>query len=147
MIGLDIIINRAHSKIIFDFLNLLGNNTYNFLIKEQEIITSNEEVIMLNCEYKSDEIKDCFKNLDAFIYFLNIQVFPETSDKKEIKNYTDFENSDCKFLLLVSDGSNIEIYCKDINLLNNIINYMKENKIGKIYIKTKKTDGRTVMEL
>lgn len=91
---------------------------------------------LFGTEFKK-EIND---NGNYYVCFLNLQVYITDSKTSCIENYDDFLNSDCKLIVLFSDNEFIEIYMKENELKEKIMQNIVSKGI-QYEIKTKGNDG------
>lgn len=128
-----------------NFLTLLFYNTdlsfYNFVFAEKEIY----EIDNFDYELAGEEFSKIIdRNQKCYIVFLNLRVFKKDKKIGEIKSYNDFINSDCELLVLIHDVTYVEIYFKDNELKNQILNNLDNLKID-YRIKTSDNDERYIM--
>lgn len=133
-------------RILFDILNFLDLEDYVWYnVKDQSETWANmqgDEFLNMNT-YSGTE----FKNLvlqPHYIVFVKLQAYFYDHNFYNIKNYTEFCQSDCQLLILVSDCDYIEIYVKDDKLVKNFYEFIVDNKsyIDVTYI-TDLNDTRT----
>jgi hypothetical protein len=99
-------------------------------------------------------LQDYKRNIEEFleenyyIIFLVMQVYKkgEEKNRQEINTYLDFQNSKCSLIILISDSSDIEMYFKDNELKEQIINNLKSLNI-KYEETTLENDTRTKMHV
>jgi len=140
MIGLEFEWNEEIRKLEKLFESFMISN-YEWQIIEDEIVSNNCNLI-LDKKYSGDDFKKIWENLDLII-FLNVQVYLKESMVKPIKTYSEYKDSDCQLMLLISDIRTIEVYSKDKKILNSILN----SKIENIEIKTEEKDNRVIMRV
>ncbi len=140
MIGLEFEWNEESRKLEKLFESFMISN-YEWQIIEDEIVSNNCNLI-LDKKYSGDDFKKIWENLDLII-FLNVQVYLKESMVKPIKTYSEYKDSDCQLMLLISDIRTIEVYSKDKKILNSILN----SKIENIEIKTEEKDNRVIMRV
>lgn len=78
---------------------------------------------------KSDYQGETFQNIAFQSQYLITQLKLKAFCKfpKKIKEFNDYLNSDCEFMIYIYDCFYIEIYCKSNMLLNLFINNIKEH--------------------
>ena len=106
------------------------------IIANNEIVKENEFINMVNQSLKNK----------YYIIFLNLKIFSKGKNKEEIKNYQEFLNSNCEFILLISDAVYVEMYFKDNYLKEQILKNINSMNI-KFNIKTLENDGRYIMSV
>lgn len=128
MIGIEFILNDNKFN-LYQFFDDVDLAQYNIYITQDEVIHGN-----LNFEIKENNmiLKSEVMNYELNIIFLNLQAYSKNCKKTYIKSYNDYKNSNCEFLLLISDGWCIEFYCKNNFLLQKIIKNCKNILIVKL---------------
>lgn len=116
MIGIEFILNDNKFN-LYQFFDDVDLAQYNIYITQDEVIHGN-----LNFEIKENNmiLKSEVMNYELNIIFLNLQAYSKNCKKTYIKSYNDYKNSNCEFLLLISDRWCIEFYCKNNFLLQKI---------------------------
>ena len=146
MIGIEFEYKSTYELLLNDIFRNIDFNKYEFSIKQKEVIYENELEYLKN-EMDGNEFKIAINSMgNYFVNYINLQVFLNNSKKDTISNYDDFLKSDCELVLLVSDNSCIELYFKDNELKNKILNNIKKMKIN-YNIKTIHNDCRTIFEI
>lgn len=87
------------------------------------------------------------ENLIYYIIHVKLCAYSKGGDRKEIRSYEDFLESDCRFILLIHDSGYFDIYTKDDNVLLAFIRNAISLKGENIVIKTDYDDGRTGMDV
>ena len=126
MIGLSFE-NKSNINILKEILKNIDLSSYQFYFTEEELYDRN------HMDLTTFGLQDYKRNIEEFleenyyIIFLVMQVYKKSEEKnrQEINTYLDFQNSNCSLILLISDSSDIEIYFKDNELKNQIINNLK----------------------
>lgn len=147
MIGLSFE-NKSNINILKEILKNIDLSSYQFYFTEEELYDRN------HMDLTTFGLQDYKRNIEEFleenyyIIFLVMQVYKKSEEKnrQEIKTYLDFQNSNCSLILLISDSSDIEIYFKDNELKNQIINNLKRLNI-KYEETTPENDTRTKMHV
>lgn len=79
--------------------------------------------------------------------FMNLQAFPKGTEGKKIRDYQEFQHSQCAFVILVTDRRFVEIYAQtekdNLRFYQNAWNC----KGTDLTIKTEENDGRTVFSV
>ncbi len=73
---------------------------------------------------------------------MNLQAFRDEKDFTIIKNYEDFIKSKCEFIFFIDDNSYIDIYAKDIEIIEIVKSNAELNKFKNIEYITKENDMR-----
>lgn len=122
------------SKNIFKVLfNNIDIYSWNFNINfwesygETTMINDYNELNHIDSESAKKELiyDDCI----VYPEFLELFISKSNGRIYNLKTYEDFIESDCVMTLVIIDHRNIEICCKDINLLNKIISNFKESNL------------------
>ena len=119
---------------------LLGHK---FVIDDGIVYQKNSKIILQQVVDFS-YIQRISKN-DIFILSLVLQSYPRDAQIVNIDVYKDFKESRCDLLLLICDGSYVEIYCKDKSWLVQCIENAEMLGATEISIKTDISDQRTGM--
>ena len=130
MIGLSFE-NKSDINILKEMFKNVDLSSYQFYFTEEELYDRN------HMDLTTFGLQDYKRNIEEFleenyyIIFLVMQVYKKSEEKnrQEINTYLDFQNSNCSLILLISDSSDIEIYFKDNELKNQIINNLKRLNI------------------
>ncbi len=145
MIGIEFKLKTSYEKILYDILKNINFNDYQWEIVEEEIYYESNPERHLPSQLSGRELKkEISDNGDYLVYFLNLQVYLNGSKISHIETYDDFVNSDCELILLFNDNEFIEIYMKENELKEKILQNLSSK--GILYeIKTRENDGRTIM--
>lgn len=74
-----------------------------------------------------EEFRDCISKDEYYMIFADIKAYPIDSNPIKIEKFKDFLESDCEFIILCSDSSFTEFYCKDKDILNKVYNNCVNN--------------------
>ncbi|WP_379968230.1 DUF2691 family protein [Ectobacillus sp. sgz5001026] len=58
--------------------------------------------------------------------FAELKAFPKTAIVSDIADYEDFVNSECEIIVLLVDCAYVDVYCKDINLTEEVYQYAQQ---------------------
>lgn len=75
---------------------------------------------------------------------LVLHLYPAGAAPVEINNYDDFDKSLCEMVVLMYDCYFVEIYCKNQNWLQTLLQTAESIEGAEVYKKYKETDRRTV---
>lgn len=145
MIGLSFE-NKSDINILKEILKNVDLSSYQFYFTEEELYDRNHmDLTTFGLQEYKRNIEE-FINENYYIIFLVMQIYKkgEEKNRQEINTYLDFQNSNCSLILLISDSSDIEIYFKDNELKNQVINNLKRLNI-KYEETTLENDTRTKM--
>ena len=147
MIGLSFE-NKSDINILKEILKNVDLSSYQFYFTEEELYDRNHvDLTTFGLQEYKRNIEE-FINENYYIIFLVMQIYKkgEEKNRQEINTYLDFQNSNCSLILLISDSSDIEIYFKDNELKNQVINNLKRLNI-KYEETTLENDTRTKMHV
>lgn len=144
IIGIEFEYNPSYKQFLNDLLNNLDFSKLTINVLQQEIIDDTNSCWNLSEVVDGDEFeKQISDNGNYYISYLNLAIYDNSSVIKKIKNYNDFANSDCKLYILICDGMYFEIYFKEDNMINLVLENLKKLNIHYTK-KTKNNDSRTV---
>lgn len=141
MIGIEFEYTKNYSNIFKFLFNGIDELKYEYDVHEFEVIYEDFTNVYEN-NFNMNKIineKRLYQPL-----FVNIRFYLKDEKFEKIENYKDFNNSNCQLILLISDVFDVEIYFKENELKNLILNNLKENNID-YNIKTAENDERTIM--
>jgi len=127
-----------------DFLRLLIShiNDGYFCIEDQFVLSKGESTAFPE-KLKAGEFREL---LTPFVYVLSLVVhlYPSDAQNEWIDTYEDYKKSRCEMIILIYDSAYLEVYCKSIELLDNLFKIAKMSAVtaDKIY---EDTDDRTCM--
>jgi hypothetical protein len=140
LIGLDIKVKNVYS----DYLNkiLKGINLFNYVWE----INADDFLYSENGELKEDffgadvlnaeEFIKCISRDSYYMIFADIKAYPLDSERIKIKTFKDFLRSSCVMVILCTDTSFIEFYCKEKEILDKIYNNCINNGFDKVEYKS-----------
>ena len=147
MIGLSFE-NKSDINILKEMFKNVDLSSYQFYFTEEELYDRNHmDLTTFGLQEYKRNIEE-FINENYYIIFLVMQIYKkgEEKNRQEINTYLDFQNSNCSLILLISDSSDIEIYFKDNELKNQVINNLKRLNI-EYEETTLENDTRTKMHV
>ena len=119
--GISFQIPNSHDKHIAHILSGIDPNQYVWRINEDEVYrTVDFEYLFSKNVYSGKELQELISAQDYYAVFLNLQGYMSENDIAEINSYEDFLNSKCKIIVLLADNTFVDIYAKDINLIETI---------------------------
>lgn len=130
MIGLSFE-NKSNINILKEIFKNVDLSSYQFYFTEEELYDRyHMDLTTFGLQDYKRNIEE-FLNENYYIIFLVMQIYKkgEEKNRQEINTYLDFQNSNCSLILLISDSSDIEIYFKDNELKNQVINNLKRLNI------------------
>ena len=111
-------------------------------ISESEIFRNNQldqnEATLID-----SMIKEHVEVPNSWIHNLILFLYPNSATASAIRTYKELLDSDCELVLLVYDMSYVEIYVKNSDLLEQLLNNVAQMPVVKLDIKTDQTDLRS----
>lgn len=146
MVGLDIRVKNQYDKYLYKILNGIKFSSYTWQINYEDFLCLENGAIretffganIMN----GDDFFKCISRDSYYMIFADIKAYPINKELTEIKTFKDFVESDCEFILLCTDTSYIEFYCKDKSLLDKVYN----NCIGEEFEKVEYRHQKDVCE-
>lgn len=140
MIGIDIKVKNGYSNYLNKILN--GINLLNYVWK----INADDFLYFENDELKEDffgadvlnaeEFIKCISRDSYYMIFSDIKAYPLGNERIEIKTFKDFLRSSCEMVILCTDSSFIEFYCKKRSILDRVYNNCITNGFEKVEYKS-----------
>ena len=146
--GISFQIPNSYDKHIAHILSGIDPNQYVWRINEDEVYrTVDFEYLFSKNVYSGKELQELISAQEYYAVFLNLQGYMSENDIDEINSYEDFLNSKCKIIVLVADNTFVDIYAKDINLIETIHLSAKEYDYTDISYITDQNDMRSVLRV
>lgn len=148
MIGITIKLKNEYNNFLFKILDKIGAEDFVWHIYDNEIIYKNN-VNHLNTSIFQEDILDgtnflnCIKIEKYYLVYADIKAYRKKKEITFIETYKDFLESSCEIALFCSDTTNIEVYCKDEDILRKIIENCKYAGLDDFYVITKGNNYRT----
>jgi len=129
MRGIELEFDSSINNYLWRILHNIKVNDYIWHITDQSIYLEwrNEKEFRENNDPLFDKKvltgMELLRCIDRKYYIMNVtlEAFPIGSQIVKMQNYDDFVNSDCFLFFLCIDRTHVYIYCKDQNVLCNII--------------------------
>lgn len=135
---------HEHEKVlskIFRFIDVKKYNWYNIL-DQNEVWADFQGEGIFDEEYYSGNDFETLINSEHYIMFLKLQAYIKKTDYQNLLTYKEFIEDDCQLLILVSDSEFVEIYAKEINLVNCIYDLAEQKVFFDIEYITDDNDSR-----
>lgn len=147
MIGLDIKVNNEYNSYLHKMLNGIDFLKYQWQIYADQIFYKEngnlDQGIFNACVLSGEEFIKCISRNSYWFIFVDIKAYKVGSESAEIETFEDFISSDCELVLLCTDSSYIEIYCKDKEILDMIYNNCTGDEFDKVqYVSCDEASGR-----
>ena len=149
--GLSFKIPNQYGKCLLDILQPVDCNKYNWVIDSDQswIKNMNKKVsaeLFFKKRLKGEEIFRIISKEDYYIVSARIGGYSNSEINENIKTYFGFMNSECEIFILLVDSVYIEIYCKNVLLVESLYSNAKKKKFENLeYIDENNT--RTTMEI
>lgn len=117
---------------------------YWFNIDSQDqvfLLNGNKEFLFDQSYYTGSDFKKIINTNDYYAVFTQLQAYTK-NEYQEIRTYSDFLNSNCEILILIDDCIFVEVYSKNIGVINLIKNNANKNGFSKINNITNENDIR-----
>ena len=145
--GLEFKVKNGYGHVLYNLLQKTNIDTYDWYAYESEIIMDNNSFRIDSGLLHHEKTKQLFDiSSDYYLMFIILQAYQKGSSTQVIKTYEEFMCSDCDFIILISDGTLVEIYTKTDKDFLRFANIASDIAHGDICIKTKNSDGRTSFE-
>jgi len=144
MRGLTFQIENTYDIYLDKILKNIDDSSYLWKIDEDEVLSINSHDFFEKDFYPNNEFKNKISQTN-YLIFANIKLYKNKIDTYQINTYTDFMNSNCLMIILVTDNVFVDIYCKDKKILETIVQNLEQNQIPIIKIIDKENDTRKVM--
>ncbi|MGY0374230.1 DUF2691 family protein [Clostridium sp. JNZ J1-5] len=140
MIGLDIKVKNGYSNYLNKILD--GINLFNYVWEinaDDFLYSDNSEVkeSFFGADTLSAEgFIRCISRDSYYMIFADIKAYPLGSERAEIETFKDFLRSSCVMVILCTDSSFIEFYCKDRITLDKVYNNCINSDFEKVEYKS-----------
>lgn len=145
--GLHLTSFNQYNNYLFTIFSSVNCEDYQWFITEDEIYTKTAN--QLSPLFEKKELSgfnflQLIKDNLYYLIFINIQAYKKENTAAPIffKNYQEFYNSDCNLILLCTDSIYFDIYCKNIDILENIAERCRNHFLDVHFI-TEQNDSRT----
>jgi hypothetical protein len=94
-----------------------------------------------------EELFNCISRDSYYMIFVDLKAYlPGSSSRIEIKTFEDFIKSNCELVLICTDTTYIEFYCKDESVLDKVYNNCIDSHFEKIkYLSIEDVPGRNLV--
>lgn len=143
--GLIFEISKLDSFILKSIFQEIEIQKYNWSITNDQAWKVDGENLFESRDYSGKEIKEIILEPTKLVMLLTMKAF--IGKTCVIENYDDYINSNCVMVIFFVDATWIEVYCKDMNLLETIKKNITNSNFKNIEYITDENDGRTVFYL
>lgn len=144
MIGLKFKIKNEYNNFLDKILLNIDSNDYKWIVIESEVYTQKGLDLFDTDTYSNSEFKSLIKNHIHYTIFSNIQLYNKDDEVDPINNYDDFLKSKCILELFISDSNFVEIYTKNMKLLEILKNNAVSNEFETIELITSNENAKKV---
>lgn len=118
---------QLYGNAIADILKPLDCGRHNWDVNGDEVLVEIDGEVDIRDLFQKrivegEEFQRIITNNFFYTIFVELKAFIKGKQVDEISSYKDFKNSDCEFILLITDGVYVEIYCKDKCMLESLYN-------------------------
>ena len=151
MIGLNIRVKNATDKYLFKIFARIDLSEYSWEISDNYIINPklkvSEQGFFCGNVLSGDVFSKCISVDQYYMVYADIKAYPSGSEHTEIVTYKDYLASECRLVLLCTDVTFIDIYCKDEHILKKIHQNCLASSFEKVSLFTETDDSRTRMSI
>lgn len=144
-IGIKFQVPSEWGKLIESILSGIDIERYIWKITEDQVFSNEEDEFLFGSEIiEGNNFKKIISKKKYYTMFANIQGFERKEKIQNIENYNDFIKSECKIVILISDGIYVTIYSKVEDDIKTIKKNAETNKFKEIDIITRinKSDSK-----
>ena len=122
MIGLDIEVKNGYNNYLKIILNGIEFSNYEWeIIYEDFMLPANQEVKIFDSNIMDGDLfYNCIASNSYYMIFADIKAYPAGCERDDIETFEDFINSNCEIVLICTDCTFIEFYCKDRDVLDKV---------------------------
>lgn len=147
--GISFKIAGTKGKVLCEILKCIGIKRYYWysINSQAEVWTDYDgEEFLLQNSYSGDDFYNLIQ-MDLFIVFLKLLAYYENDFTNDIHSYDDFVCSNCKLMLLIYDCEYVEIYAKELTVIDAIYMNAKNKGFSDLQYITDKNDNRKRMDI
>lgn len=140
MIGLDIRVKNEYSNYLYKIFNGINFSNYIWEINSDDFLYSENGTTIQNL-FKAEvlegkEFSKCISRDSYYMIFVDIKAYPIGNERMVIKTLEDFLKSSCEIVLLCTDSEFIEVYSKNMEVLEKVYNNCISNNFEKVEYKS-----------
>ena len=149
--GVSLKITRKTNRILNEILSNVDVSKYNWYSIEDQ-----KEAWSFSEDGETEFLEDicyqgvCFGELinkNHYIIFLKLEAYQKETNCYNVHSYEEFQNSECKIIILIYDCDFIEIYAKEEDIIQNIYENLQQKKFGNVEFITDVNDVRKVWDV
>ena len=104
-------------------------------------LNKNNDFLFTKPFYTGYEFKKLISSNNYYSIFVHLHAY-FTNELLKIDSYYDFLNSKCQMIILLTDSIFVEVYCKDVTIIQTLKQNAKKNSFKDIRYITDKNDTR-----
>lgn len=120
----------------------INTNKYFWILVEEDVHRDWENYFDKD-RYSGNEFEYVIRDENCYAVLLNLQAYINEKDFTNIRSYYDFVNSKCELIIFINDNTRVDIYAKDMGLIEIIKRNAEQNKFEDIKYITEENDQRT----
>ncbi|MDD3392504.1 MAG: DUF2691 family protein [Bacilli bacterium] len=125
MNGIKFKIPNKYCNYLYEILMGIDFEDSFWKIEDEEVYKDDGGDLFCTINYNNNDFKQLISTNIYYTIFLKLQLYMEKESNYSINNFNDFLNSDCELILFITDNEYVEIYSKNSNMLNIIMNNAK----------------------
>lgn len=138
---------KDSSAILPFIIKSIDIKKYIWYVIEEEIMNFDDNHhLLINKEYSGEELEKILSDKDILPICINLHAYTAYNEPDNIDTYDDFLKSKCEIAVMIHDCNYIEIYAKDIKLIDTLKSDAEQNKFEDTEYITDENDGRTVFK-
>ena len=104
-------------------------------------LNKNNDFLFTKPFYTGYEFKKLISSNNYYSIFVHLHAY-FTNELQKIDSYYDFLNRKCQMIILLTDSIFVEVYCKDVTIIQTLKQNAKKNSFKDIRYITDKNDTR-----
>ena len=151
MIGLETRVKNVPNNYLYQIFSGIDLTKYIWEINEDYIMCCDgdvhRETLFDKDGIDGEEFLKCISRDGYYMLFADIKAFLMDGTRMAIKTYEDFLESDCQMIILCTDVTFIDFYCKDAAILEKVYKNCIDNNFEEVKIVTPENNFRTRMSV
>lgn len=133
---------------ILDGINIFKYNWYSINEQNEAWTYANdyEEEFLEKVRYEGECLQKIIQK-KHYIVFLKMEAYSEVTNIYNVHSYEQFQNSNCKMIILIYDCEYVEIYAKEQGDINILYENAKDKEFVEIEYITDTNDMRMIMDV
>ncbi len=114
---------------------------YYWILVEEDVHKDNDSYFEKD-RYSGSEFELVIREDNCYVVLLNLQAYCAESDFVRPKNYSEFLTGKCQLIVFVNDCCYVDIYAKDMEIIERIKHNAQNNEFKNIEYITEENDPR-----